>query len=118
MKPPKEKRNLDRIIFSNLYGEIELKGLRKEVSIVNASEDGLCVTGIEIPIGTVVRLDIEPQPENQPISLYCRAVWSSTEEPRHIKTGLYLLHTNKILFKQDLASFSKLVAETRKYSQV
>ena len=82
----------------------------REVTILNASEVGVCISGPSLPVGSVVRLYIEPQKNDLTnISLYCKTVWSREDGPVSKQTGLSLLHTNKILFKQDLESFTSLV---------
>lgn len=106
----KEKRNFERIEVPNIGGTIELKGARKEVSIINACSGGVCIAGAEMPIGTVVKLCIDHPETTNPISLYCKVVWAENGSPATSLSGLALLNTNRILFEQELESFSRLIA--------
>lgn len=112
----KEKRIYDRISLSNLSGSIELMETVKPITIVNASEEGVCVYGAEFPVGSVVRLEIDPSEEIPNISLYCKVVWASRKKDPEKKTGLLFLNTNKVLFRKDLISFAKMVDTARKQS--
>jgi hypothetical protein len=105
----KEKRHFERFQVSNVLGAVELKGLKKEVSIINACRGGVCISGAEIPIGTIVRLHIA-HPENaDPISLYCKVVWEDNSASGDVLSGLALLNTNRILFESELESFGRLL---------
>lgn len=110
----KEKRALERIRLEDLSGSVELMEIVKSVSVVNASEEGVCVGGADFPVGSVVRLAIGLQKEEPDISLYCKVVWASQEKDSEKKSGLILLNTNKILFRKDLLSFVKLIESARK----
>lgn len=109
----KEKRAFERIDLGNLSGSVELMDIVKSVSVVNASEEGVCVDGADFPVGSVVRLAINFQ-EEPDISLYCKVVWASQEKNPEKKTGLLLLNTNKILFRKDLLCFARLIDSARK----
>jgi hypothetical protein len=110
----KEKRAFERIPFENLGGSVELMEIVKPISIINACEEGVCVDGADFPVGSVVRLAIEPQEETPDISLYCKVVWASMRKDPEKKSGLLFLNTNKILFRKDLLSFARLIESTRK----
>lgn len=111
----KEKRSFERINLGNLSGSVELMEIVKSVSVVNASEEGVCVDGADFPVGSVVRLAINSQKEEEPgISLYCKVVWASHEKDPGKKSGLLLLNTNRILFRKDLLSFARLIDSARK----
>ena len=110
----KEKRAFERIDLGNLSGSVELMDIVKSVSVVNASEEGVCVDGADFPVGSVVRLAINFQEEEPDISLYCKVVWASQEKNPEKKTGLLLLNTNKILFRKDLLCFARLIDSARK----
>lgn len=113
----KEKRTYERIDTPDLSGSVELKESVKTINIVNANESGVCVEGAGFPIGSVVRLIIDPLEETSNISLYCKVVWASQNEDTTSKSGLLFLNTNKILFKNDLISFNKLINSARKRAQ-
>lgn len=110
----KEKRAFERINLEDLRGSVELMDIVKSVSVVNASEEGVCVGGADFPVGSVVRLAIDSQAEEPDISLYCKVIWASQEEDPEKKSGLILLNTNKILFRKDLLSFVRLIESARK----
>jgi len=114
MVKDKEKRLFERIDLRNLNGSVEIKESTKTINILNVSEEGMCISGAEIPVGTVIRLDIDAPENQQNISLYCKSMWASKSNPPNRKTGLLLLNTNKILFKKDLVSFEKLIESARK----
>ncbi len=108
----KEKRLLERITIPNLNGKVEIEGSQKGVYILDACEDGVCISGVDIPVGDVILLNIE-HPEIDPeISLYAKSVWAS-DCGKKKKSGLSFLHTNKILFKQELTTFSQLIDSAR-----
>lgn len=110
----KEKRLYERIDVSNLSGSVELMETMKPISIINASEDGVCICGADFPVGSVVRLAVDPLEDLPNISLYCKVVWASRKKDPDKKSGLLFLNTNKILFRKDLLSFTKLVDSARK----
>jgi len=114
MRSEKEKRTLERLNLANVNGSIELKETVKRVAVLNACEEGVCIEGADFPIGSVVRLAIDQPDNDQDISLYCRVVWSSNNQDPDKKTGLLFLNTNKILFKQDLISFNRLIDSAKK----
>lgn len=110
----KEKRLYERVNLSNLSGSVELMETMKPISIINASEDGVCICGADFPVGSVVRLAIDP-PEDLPnISLYCKVVWASKKKGLDKMSGLSFLNTNKILFRKDLISFTKFIDSVKK----
>jgi len=89
---------------------IELKGGRKEVSIVNDCSGGVCVAGVEMDLGDIVRLFIDHPDTTGTISLYCKVVWVENKADENGLSGLALLNTNRILFEQELESFGRLIA--------
>jgi len=89
---------------------IELKGGRKEVSIVNACSGGVCVAGVEMDLGAIVRLFIDHPDTTGTISLYCKVVWVENKAAENGLSGLALLNTNRILLEQELESFGRLIA--------
>jgi hypothetical protein len=105
----KEKRIFERIPVPNAFGLVEAKGLRKDVSIINACTGGMCISGAAVPIGTVVRLYID-QPEftQGKISLYCKVVWAEKNNGSSM-SGLAILNTNRILFERDLEYYGKML---------
>ncbi len=105
----KEKRIFERISVPNAFGMIEAKGIRKDISIINACSGGVCISGAAVPIGTVVRLYID-QPEftQGKISLYCKVVWAETDNGSSM-SGLSILNTNRILFERDLEYYGKML---------
>jgi hypothetical protein len=117
MHSKKEKRIYERIDTPDLSGSVELKESVKTITIVNANEEGVCIEGAGFPVGSVVRLVIDPLEDTDNISLYCKVVWASQDHDTTDKSGLLFLNTNKILFKNDLISFNKLVNSARKRSQ-
>jgi len=114
MASMKEKRLYERISLSNLSGSVELMETLKPISIINASEDGVCICGADFPVGSVVRLAIDPAEDSPNISLYCKVVWTSKKKDPAKKSGLSFLNTNKILFRKDLISFEVGVDSARK----
>lgn len=105
----KEKRIFERIPVPNVFGLVEAKGVRKDVSIINACSGGMCISGAAVPIGTVVKLHID-QPEftQGKISLYCKVVWADKNNGSSM-SGLALLNTNRILFERDLEYYGKML---------
>ncbi len=105
----KEKRIFERIPVPNVFGLVEAKGVRKDVSIINACSGGMCISGAAVPIGTVVKLHID-QPEfvQGRISLYCKVVWAEKNNGSSM-SGLALLNTNRILFERDLEYYGKML---------
>jgi hypothetical protein len=114
----KEKRAFERIELDSLRGSVELKETIKTVSIINGCEEGVCVNSADFPVGSVVRLVIGSREDQPGISLYCKVVWVSTKKGREKRSGLLLLNTNKILFRQDLLSFARLIDSARKQTAV
>jgi hypothetical protein len=117
MHSKKEKRACQRINTPDLSGSVELKESVKTINIVNANKEGVCVEGAGFPVGSVVRLVIDPLEDTDNISLYCKVVWASQDYDTTGKSGLLFLNTNKILFKNDLISFNKLIDSARKRAQ-
>ena len=113
MRSEKEKRTQERINLPDVNGSVELKDTVKPIAILNACEEGVCIEGADFPVGSVVRLAIDHHEEEGAISLYCKVVWSSKGKDPGRKYGLLFLNTNKILFKQDLISFNKLIASVK-----
>jgi hypothetical protein len=109
MHTKKEKRLHERIPVPDLKGSVEIREKVKPVTVVNASTEGVCISGAHVPVGSVVRLAIEELQDIGNISLYCKVVWASGESKREKFLGLSFLNTNKILFKKDLVSFSRLL---------
>ncbi|HNY65912.1 MAG TPA: PilZ domain-containing protein [Deltaproteobacteria bacterium] len=110
----KEKRICERIDFPNVNGSVELMETIKPITILNASEEGVCVSGADFPVGTVVRLEVDSPEEAPNISLYCKVVWTSKKKGQVKKSGLLFLNTNKILFRKDLITFVKMVDSARR----
>ncbi len=110
----KEKRLFERINLSNLNGSVELMETMKPISIINASEEGVCIGGADFPVGSVVRLEIDHADDLPNISLYCKVVWTTKKKDPNKKSGLLFLNTNKILFRKDLISFTRLIDSARK----
>lgn len=105
----KEKRIFERIPVPNAFGTLEAKGIRKDVSIINACSGGMCISGAVVPIGTVVRLYIDQTEFTQgKISLYCKVVWVEKNNGNSL-SGLALLNTNRILFERDLEYYGKML---------
>jgi hypothetical protein len=109
MHTKKEKRLHERIPVPDLKGSVEIREKVKPVTVVNASTEGVCISGAYVPVGSVVRLAIEELQDIGNISLYCKVVWASGENKREKFLGLSFLNTNKILFKKDLVSFGRLL---------
>ncbi|MEA2101067.1 MAG: hypothetical protein U9P80_00630 [Thermodesulfobacteriota bacterium] len=111
----KEQRRFERIGLSQIDASIDIKGAPKHVNIVNATEDGVCISGPELSSGSVICLNIQKYDTVPPeeISLYCRAIWTQAEGNSHRYSGLSFLQTNRILFKKDLNSFIDLVETAR-----
>lgn len=105
----KEKRICERIPLSHVSGSIELMETVKPVAVLNASEEGVCITGAEFPVGSVVRLELDAEEDAPHISLYCKVVWATKKKSPEKRAGLLFLNTNKILFRKDLLSFAKLL---------
>jgi len=113
----KEKRVCERIPFPEVRGTVEISENLKPVTVVNASADGVCISGVHIPVGSVVRLAIDDLHDIGEISLYCKVVWASGESKKEKFSGLSFLNTNKVLFKKDLISFNKLLEVVQAQSQ-
>ncbi|MGC9323608.1 MAG: PilZ domain-containing protein [Desulfomonilia bacterium] len=113
MRRIKEKRIHERFSLPNLSGSVEIKEAMQPISLINASKEGVCIAGAVFPVGSVVRLEIDPLEDIPPISLYCKVVWSSPKGEKDKKSGLFFLNTNKILFKRDLTSYSKILNSAR-----
>jgi hypothetical protein len=109
MHTKKEKRLHERIPIPDLKGSVEIREKVKPITVVNASTEGVCISGAHVPVGSVVRLAIEDLQDIGNISLYCKVVWASSEAEREKFLGLSFLNTNKILFKKDLVSFGRLL---------
>ena len=109
MHTKKEKRLHERIPIPDLKGSVEIREKVKPVTVVNASTEGVCISGVHVPVGSVVRLAIDELQDIGNISLYCKVVWASGEAEREKFLGLSFLNTNKILFKKDLVSFGRLL---------
>jgi hypothetical protein len=109
MHTKKEKRLHERIPFPDVKGSVEISETVKTISVVNASEEGVCISGVHIPVGSVVRLAIDDLNDIGDITLYCKVAWASEETKKEKFAGLSFLHTNKVLFKKDLVSFNKLL---------
>ncbi|HVN70525.1 MAG TPA: PilZ domain-containing protein [Desulfomonilia bacterium] len=109
MHSKKEKRLHERIPFPELKGSVEISETIKPIAVINASAEGVCITGVHIPVGSVVRLAIDDLHNVGDISLYCKVVWASEETEKEKCSGLSFLNTNKVLFKKDLVSFNRLL---------
>ena len=109
MKPRKEKRVHERIPFPEVKGSVEISEDMKPISLINASFEGVCISGASIPVGSVVKLAIDDHLGVGDISLYCKVAWASGEKKKEKLSGLALLNTNKVLFKKDLLSFNRLI---------
>ena len=109
MQTKKEKRLHERIPFPDVKGSVELSEAVKPVTVVNASLEGVCISGVHIPVGSVVRLAINDLHDVGDISLYCKVVWATQGTKKGKFSGLSFLHTNKVLFKKDLVSFNRLL---------
>ncbi len=108
MHSKKEKRIHERIPLPEVKGSIEVSESVKPVTLVNASSEGMCVSGVSVPVGSVVKLAIEDHQGIGEISLYCKVAWAS-EKKRDKLSGLSLLNTNRVLFQKDLVSFGRLI---------
>jgi hypothetical protein len=108
MHTKKEKRLHERISLPDVQGSIEVSETMKPVTVVNASIEGVCIAGVEIDVGSVVRLEIGSHQDVGNISLYCKVVWTTDDEQKKF-SGLSFLNTNKILFKKDLISYNRLL---------
>ena len=106
MHSKKEKRIHERVPFPEVKGSIEISETVKTITVVNASVEGVCISGAHIPVGSVVRLAIDDLHDIGDISLYCKVVWATEKEKC---SGLSFLNTNKVLFKKDLQSFNRLL---------
>jgi len=109
MRKNKEKRLFERIPMPDVQGTVELSETVKPITVVNASEEGVCISGVWIEEGSVVRLAIASHQDIENFSLYCKVAWASGENEHEKRAGLSFLNTNRILFKQDLVSFGKLL---------
>jgi PilZ domain len=109
MHTKKEKRLHERIPIPDLKGSVEIREKVKPVTVVNASTEGVCISGAHVPVGSVVRLAIDELQDIGNISLYCKVAWASGEAEGEKFLGLSFLNTNKILFKKDLVSFGRLL---------
>jgi hypothetical protein len=110
----KEKRISERISIPNVNGSVELMETIKPVTILNASDEGVCISGADFPVGSVVRLEVDAEEDAPNISLYCKVVWATKKRSSEKKSGLLFLNTNKILFRKDLVSFTKMVDTARR----
>jgi hypothetical protein len=110
----KEKRICERIPISNVSGSVELMETVKPITILNASEEGVCICGADFPVGSVVRLEVDSAEDAPNISLYCKVVWATKKRSSDKMSGLLFLNTNKILFRKDLVSFTKMVDTARR----
>jgi hypothetical protein len=109
MHTRKEKRLHDRIPLPEVKGSVEIRETIKPVTVVNASTEGVCISGVHLAVGSVIRLAIDPLQDIGNISLYCKVVWASGKNKPEKFSGLCFLNTNKILFKQDLVSYGSLL---------
>jgi hypothetical protein len=110
MHTKKEKRLYERIPLPDVRGTVEISETMKAVTVVNASTEGVCIAGVLVEVGSVVRLEIDlPQDEGN-ISLYCKVAWATEEDEQEKLSGLSFLNTNKILFKKDLITYNKLLS--------
>ncbi|MCD6570108.1 MAG: PilZ domain-containing protein [Deltaproteobacteria bacterium] len=105
----KEKRTFTRKPLKDARGFVELKEERQEVAIINASKGGVCIAGTKLPVGRVVRLYLDVPKIGLGVPLYCKVVWAASDQPEERGMGLSFLNTNKILFKEEFASFSKFI---------
>lgn len=110
----KEKRICERTSISNVRGSIELMEIVKPVTILNASEEGVCILGADFPVGSVVRLEVDSAEDAPNISLYCKVVWATKKRSTEKRAGLLFLNTNKVLFRKDLVSFAKMLDTARR----
>jgi hypothetical protein len=110
----KEKRICERIDFPNVNGSVELMETIKPITILNASEEGVCISGADFPVGSVVRLEVDSSEDAPNISLYCKVVWATKKKSPVKRSGLLFLNTNKILFRKDLVCFVKMIDTARR----
>lgn len=113
MKSRKEKRVHERIRFPDVRGSVEISEAMKPVTLINASSEGVCISGASIPVGSVVKLAIDDHLGVGDISLYCKVAWATGEKKKEKFSGLSLLNTNRVLFKKDLMSFNRLIETVR-----
>lgn len=118
MRSRKEKRVHERIALPDVKGSIEISEDMKPVCLVNASAEGVCISGASIPVGSVVKLAIDDHLGVGDISLYCKVAWASGEKKKEKLAGLALLNTNKVLFKKDLLSFNRLIEMVQSQARV
>ena len=109
MQSRKEKRVHERIPFPDVRGSVEISEDMKPVTLINASFEGVCISGASVPVGSVVKLAIDDHLGVGDISLYCKVAWASGGKKKEKLSGLSLLNTNKVLFKKDLLSFNRLI---------
>ncbi len=109
MKSIKDKRVHERIPFPDVRGSVEISKDMKPVTLINACSEGICISGASITVGSVVKLAIDDHLGIGDISLYCKVAWASGERKKEKLSGLSLLNTNKVLFKEDLLSFNRLI---------
>jgi hypothetical protein len=109
MHTKKEKRLHERVPLPEVRGMVEISETIKPITVVNASSEGVCIAGIHVEVGSVVRLEIESPQDMDNISLYCKVAWATDKEEHEKLSGLSFLNTNKILFKKDLVSYNKLL---------
>jgi hypothetical protein len=111
MHTKKEKRLHERIPLPDVRGTVEISESLKPVTVVNASTEGVCIAGVLVEVGSVVRLEINlPLQDDANISLYCKVAWTTDGNDQEKLSGLSFLNTNKILFKKDLISYNKLLS--------
>jgi hypothetical protein len=109
MHTKKEKRLHERIPLPETRGVVEISETVKPITIINASSEGVCIAGVQVEVGSVVRLEIESPQDMDNISLYCKVAWATDKNGHEKLSGLSFLNTNKILFKKDLVSYNKLL---------
>lgn len=90
---------------------IEISETIKPITVINASTEGVCISGVQVEVGSVVRLEIESSQDMDNISLYCKVAWATDKNGHEKLSGLSFLNTNKILFKKDLVSYNKLLEQ-------
>ncbi len=105
----KERRTYLRKFLEHVTGTVELRDSKHQVHIINASKGGLGVSGSNLPVGSVVRVQLEVPMERPRISLYCKVVWSMGENSEEKASGLLFLNTNRILFKEDYYQYSEFL---------
>jgi hypothetical protein len=109
MHTKKEKRLHERIPLPDVRGTVEISETLKPITVVNASIEGVCIAGVYVEVGSVVRIEIDALQDEENISLYCKVAWTADEAQEKL-SGLSFLNTNKILFKKDLVSYNKLLS--------